>query len=136
MIFRGLLFFLFVSVLHILNLDCITSNRTFMPNGGHRFQSRTEQSTLTLQTSLSLNNKVSIPYVVENKEERENHYKEVSKIGSSPPSCQHKCFGCMPCEAIQVPTTTSSHVGVGRVQYANYEPEGWKCKCGTTFYTP
>ncbi|KAK9281580.1 hypothetical protein L1049_004483 [Liquidambar formosana] len=56
----------------------------------------------------------------------------MSKIGSSPPSCEHKCFGCSPCEAIQVPTS-SSHVGV---QYANYEPEGWKCKCGPSFYSP
>ncbi|GLT55958.1 hypothetical protein SLA2020_290370 [Shorea laevis] len=55
----------------------------------------------------------------------------VSRIGSSPPSCEHKCYGCTPCEAIQVPTT--SHVGL---QYANYEPEGWKCKCGPSFYSP
>ncbi|PIN22284.1 hypothetical protein CDL12_05005 [Handroanthus impetiginosus] len=59
-------------------------------------------------------------------------YKEMKKIGSSPPSCEHKCYGCMPCEAIQVPTT-SSRVGV---QYTYYEPEGWKCKCGPTFYSP
>ncbi|KAJ4717864.1 Epidermal patterning factor-like protein [Melia azedarach] len=55
-----------------------------------------------------------------------------SKIGSTPPSCEHKCYGCIPCEAIQVPTT-SSHLGI---QYANYEPEGWKCKCGPSLYTP
>ncbi|KAF5751254.1 hypothetical protein HS088_TW02G00265 [Tripterygium wilfordii] len=54
------------------------------------------------------------------------------KIGSSPPSCEHKCYGCIPCEAIQVPST-SNHLGV---QYTNYEPEGWKCKCGPTFYSP
>ncbi|GLU22399.1 hypothetical protein SLE2022_384790 [Rubroshorea leprosula] len=55
----------------------------------------------------------------------------VSRIGSSAPSCERKCYGCTPCEAIQVPTT--SHVGL---QYANYEPEGWKCKCGPSFYSP
>ncbi|XP_022715169.1 EPIDERMAL PATTERNING FACTOR-like protein 3 isoform X1 [Durio zibethinus] len=55
-------------------------------------------------------------------------------IGSSPPSCEHKCYGCIPCEAIQVPTTTKrSHVGL---QYANYEPESWKCKCGPSLYSP
>ncbi|KAM4099892.1 hypothetical protein ACB094_05G027100 [Castanea mollissima] len=55
-------------------------------------------------------------------------------IGSAPPSCEHKCYGCIPCEAIQVPTTfRHSHVGI---QYANYEPEGWKCKCGPFFYSP
>ncbi|XP_011072539.1 EPIDERMAL PATTERNING FACTOR-like protein 3 [Sesamum indicum] len=63
-----------------------------------------------------------------------NQIKEMKKTvqGSRPPSCEHKCYGCMPCEAIQVPTTSSS-VGV---QYTNYEPEGWKCKCGPTLYTP
>ncbi|XP_052176389.1 EPIDERMAL PATTERNING FACTOR-like protein 2 [Diospyros lotus] len=53
-------------------------------------------------------------------------------MGSSPPNCEDKCFGCTPCEAIQVPATAT---GWG-VQYANYEPEGWKCKCGHSIYTP
>ncbi|KAB1218400.1 EPIDERMAL PATTERNING FACTOR-like protein 3 [Morella rubra] len=57
-----------------------------------------------------------------------------SKIGSSPPSCEHKCYGCVPCDAIQVPTT-GRHSNVG-IQYANYEPEGWKCKCGPSIYSP
>ncbi|KAI4329111.1 hypothetical protein L6164_021411 [Bauhinia variegata] len=58
-----------------------------------------------------------------------------SKIGSSPPSCEHKCYGCSPCEAIQVPSTSSrrSHF---HIQYANYEPESWQCKCGPSFYSP
>ncbi|KAK1416895.1 hypothetical protein QVD17_26014 [Tagetes erecta] len=58
---------------------------------------------------------------------------ENRSIGSSPPRCEHKCFGCSPCEATQVPTTNSGRV---RVQYSNYEPEGWKCKCGPSFYSP
>ncbi|KAJ0008226.1 hypothetical protein Pint_28977 [Pistacia integerrima] len=59
-----------------------------------------------------------------------------SKIGSTPPSCAQKCYGCHPCEAIQVPITgehKKSHLGI---QYANYEPEGWKCKCGPSFHSP
>ncbi|XP_051136164.1 EPIDERMAL PATTERNING FACTOR-like protein 6 [Andrographis paniculata] len=67
------------------------------------------------------------------KEMDEEEYKVLEKIaGSKPPKCKDKCYGCKPCEAIQVPTT-NSHVGV---QYTNYEPEGWKCKCGHTFFTP
>ncbi|KAI3773326.1 hypothetical protein L1987_47851 [Smallanthus sonchifolius] len=54
-----------------------------------------------------------------------------NRIGSRPPSCEHKCYGCSPCEATQVPTT--SRVGI---QYTNYEPEGWKCKCGPSLYSP
>ncbi|XP_042481038.1 EPIDERMAL PATTERNING FACTOR-like protein 3 isoform X2 [Macadamia integrifolia] len=62
----------------------------------------------------------------------EESYKGLSTLGSRPPSCDHKCGECSPCEAIQVPTKTF-HFGI---QYANYEPEGWKCKCGTSFFNP
>ncbi|XP_058727770.1 EPIDERMAL PATTERNING FACTOR-like protein 3 [Vicia villosa] len=55
-----------------------------------------------------------------------------SRIGSRPPRCEHRCEGCIPCNPIQIPT--NKHL-VG-VQYANYEPEGWKCKCGTSFFNP
>ncbi|CAI9267578.1 unnamed protein product [Lactuca saligna] len=67
------------------------------------------------------------------KNEEDDRYERgiENRIGSRPPSCEHKCYGCSPCEATQVPTT--SHVGI---QYTNYEPEGWKCKCGPTFYSP
>ncbi|ONK80959.1 uncharacterized protein A4U43_C01F23720 [Asparagus officinalis] len=58
--------------------------------------------------------------------------KEMARVGSRPPNCEHKCWGCEPCMAIQVPTTTDQL----SPQYANYEPEGWKCKCGSTFYNP
>ncbi|OIT01096.1 PREDICTED: EPIDERMAL PATTERNING FACTOR-like protein 6 [Nicotiana attenuata] len=70
--------------------------------------------------------------VKETEEYTDMNKEEKKMIGSSPPSCEHKCYGCMPCEAIQVPTNTG-RVGV---QYTNYEPEGWKCKCGPAFYTP
>ncbi|KAL7114058.1 hypothetical protein ACP275_04G096700 [Erythranthe tilingii] len=83
----------------------------------------------TTQTSLQKGMKKRMELVVV----REGGAKrEMKRAGSSPPSCEHKCYGCMPCEAIQVPTTTR-RVGV---QYTNYEPEGWKCKCGPTFYSP
>ncbi|KAJ4950851.1 hypothetical protein NE237_027683 [Protea cynaroides] len=62
----------------------------------------------------------------------EEAYKDLSTLGSRPPNCEHKCGGCSPCEAIQVPTNTDHFV----VQYANYEPEGWKCKCKTSFFNP
>ncbi|ESW07524.1 hypothetical protein PHAVU_010G137100 [Phaseolus vulgaris] len=84
------------------------------------------------------------PYTTESKkgfmdigtsETMQEAYDGVSKIGSSPPSCENKCYGCVPCEAIQVPSTSTrrSHLGI---QYANYEPESWKCKCGPSFYSP
>ncbi|KDP40748.1 hypothetical protein JCGZ_24747 [Jatropha curcas] len=78
---------------------------------------------------------VGVAGLNEEEEEEEAYSKGLSKIGSSPPSCEHKCFGCTPCEAIQVPTTSKNHNHFG-VNYANYEPEGWKCKCGPTLYSP
>ncbi|KAI3805691.1 hypothetical protein L1987_28281 [Smallanthus sonchifolius] len=54
----------------------------------------------------------------------------LSRLGSRPPRCEHKCRGCAPCSPTQVPTV---HFGP---QYANYEPEGWKCQCGSVFYNP
>ncbi|XP_019442594.1 PREDICTED: EPIDERMAL PATTERNING FACTOR-like protein 6 [Lupinus angustifolius] len=86
--------------------------------------------------------KSSSPFTIESKEglmnikamletRKEAYDKGVSKIGSSPPNCENKCYGCVPCEAIQVPS--KSHLGI---QYANYEPESWKCKCGISFYSP
>ncbi|XP_048130014.1 EPIDERMAL PATTERNING FACTOR-like protein 3 isoform X3 [Rhodamnia argentea] len=59
-----------------------------------------------------------------------------SKVGSRPPRCEHnKCYGCTPCEATQVPATHDGHTHV-RVQYTNYQPEGWKCTCGPSLYAP
>ncbi|XP_054782923.1 EPIDERMAL PATTERNING FACTOR-like protein 3 [Prosopis cineraria] len=83
----------------------------------------------------------SSPYTLEPKQEimseamREKYNTGVSKIGSTPPICEHKCNGCTPCEAIQVPSTSRQHNHMG-IQYANYEPESWKCKCGPSFYSP
>ncbi|CAH2053769.1 unnamed protein product, partial [Thlaspi arvense] len=49
------------------------------------------------------------------------------RIGSKPPSCEKKCYGCEPCEAVQVPTISSvPHLSP---HYANYQPEGWRCHC-------
>ncbi|XP_054780066.1 EPIDERMAL PATTERNING FACTOR-like protein 6 [Prosopis cineraria] len=66
--------------------------------------------------------------------EEEYERRGAGKVGSSPPRCEHKCYGCTPCEAIQVPSISRrSHLAI---QYANYEPESWKCKCGPSFYSP
>ncbi|XP_022731406.1 EPIDERMAL PATTERNING FACTOR-like protein 5 [Durio zibethinus] len=56
----------------------------------------------------------------------------VGRLGSRPPNCQRKCGRCTPCVATQIPAT-SEKLGT---QYTNYEPEGWKCKCGSTFFNP
>ncbi|KAF1882518.1 hypothetical protein Lal_00002696 [Lupinus albus] len=67
--------------------------------------------------------------------EKEIYDRGVNRIGSSPPSCEHKCYGCTPCEAIQVPRTNRRNINLG-IQYTNYEPESWKCKCGVSLYSP
>ncbi|CAL5361206.1 unnamed protein product [Camellia sinensis] len=112
-----------VIVLQIVSWAGVTS-RPFSANDGHGVpQPDTDQRTQNQQvTSSSKQGFESI----------EKSYEGEKKIGSRPPSCENKCLGCKPCEAIQVPTNTG-RVGV---EYANYEPEGWKCKCGPSFYTP
>nr|XP_017251985.1 PREDICTED: EPIDERMAL PATTERNING FACTOR-like protein 2 [Daucus carota subsp. sativus] len=97
-------------------------------------------STLLL---LSLNSATSRPLEPQGSSSEKQEADEVSTseaaggvgvkevIGSRPPRCEQRCNGCSPCEAIQVPT--NHHVGI---QFTNYEPEGWKCKCGKSFFTP
>ncbi|CAA0382351.1 unnamed protein product [Arabidopsis thaliana] len=60
-------------------------------------------------------------------ENKEEIVKRRRRIGSKPPSCEKKCYGCEPCEAIQFPTISSiPHLSP---HYANYQPEGWRCHC-------
>uniref|UniRef100_A0A2N9ETG7 Epidermal patterning factor-like protein n=1 Tax=Fagus sylvatica TaxID=28930 RepID=A0A2N9ETG7_FAGSY len=121
-----------IVALQIVSWASATS-RSFPPNdsfGAHQPgpDHSSESSKVTLGTEEGLKSMKG-----EENVNKEAMYK-TSKIGSTPPSCEHKCYGCNPCEAIQVPTTLKhNHVGI---QYANYEPEGWKCKCGPSFYSP
>ncbi|XWS70023.1 hypothetical protein CRYUN_Cryun03dG0013500 [Craigia yunnanensis] len=62
----------------------------------------------------------------------ETYRRLLGRLGSRPPNCQRKCGRCTPCVATQIPAT-SDKLGI---QYTNYEPEGWKCKCGSTFFNP
>ncbi|GER45029.1 epidermal patterning factor-like protein [Striga asiatica] len=116
--------FIIVLFLHILGLVG-TSTPHFHPETIENQISRVMQ--ITQSSSQGLHKRIELQLL---EEKRAN--KEINKIGSGPPSCDRKCYGCSPCEPIQVPTTTA-HVGV---QYTNYEPEGWMCKCGPTFYSP
>ncbi|KAH7351715.1 hypothetical protein KP509_19G011300 [Ceratopteris richardii] len=73
-------------------------------------------------------------------------------MGSRPPLCSNKCNACSPCEAVQMPTPlvpsknrrpekrvtsaiSESHAFF-HLDYSNYQPEGWKCKCGNLVYNP
>ncbi|KAJ7552357.1 hypothetical protein O6H91_06G052200 [Diphasiastrum complanatum] len=76
--------------------------------------------------------------------EREALFDMSAQIGSRPPSCQNKCNSCSPCQAVQVPTPQDRRSGQGPTpsegqlmsEYANYKPEGWKCKCGNRLFNP
>ncbi|KAL1212058.1 EPIDERMAL PATTERNING FACTOR-like protein 3 [Cardamine amara subsp. amara] len=68
------------------------------------------------------------PIVKSNEDkERKEMERRRRRIGSKPPSCEKKCYGCEPCEAVQFPTI-SSIPDLSR-HYANYQPEGWRCHC-------
>ncbi|KAK1362816.1 Epidermal patterning factor-like protein [Heracleum sosnowskyi] len=113
-------FVVIVVLLHTESCVCVVSSsgRPFFQD----YASAVQQPTGTKETSrTSETNLISKKGVMINK-----------LIGSIPPSCEHKCYGCTPCEATQVPTTKSNV----EIQSANYQPEGWKCQCGPSFYGP
>ncbi|GAB2222257.1 hypothetical protein Drorol1_Dr00013464 [Drosera rotundifolia] len=114
---------LLVLVMHIMTWVSATS-RNLAPNHHHHG--------LQTQETGSIPDSLRVEFTPRQNTKGEEGYKEEKKIGSRPPSCENKCYGCSPCDAIQVPTISVHY----SVQYANYFPEGWKCKCGHSFYTP
>ncbi|CAK9144143.1 unnamed protein product [Ilex paraguariensis] len=84
------------------------------------------------QNTLTQRHKKEALVSMEDVNRNEETFNGLSRLGSRPPNCEHQCGGCRPCIAIQVPTNNE----VFGVKYANYEPEGWKCKCGTSFFSP
>ncbi|CAK8560346.1 unnamed protein product [Lathyrus sativus] len=123
-------FFCLILTLHIVSL---LAKRPFLSSHGisHSAQEKVPQSSPSYTIESKKLKGIMGKEGMMKKREEEND-REVSKIGSSPPSCEHKCYDCYPCEAIQVPST-SNHFGI---MYANYEPESWKCKCGPSLYSP
>ncbi|KAI3979395.1 hypothetical protein MKX01_001587 [Papaver californicum] len=106
------------------------SDRNLIPhdNDAHLQVSKSYKNDNTLPTRVESTQGSEKDVVVASEEACDG----LSTIGSRPPSCVHRCEGCIPCGAIQVPTRTD-HLNV---QYANYEPEDWKCKCGNAFFDP
>ncbi|KAF6157197.1 hypothetical protein GIB67_041658 [Kingdonia uniflora] len=115
-------------VLHYNGWSCVASRPFAAHHNGAHQQAQSKQTT---QTTAGLDSQ-QVFTSKEAKVVKEEACKALSTLGSRPPNCEHKCGGCHPCEAIQVPTTTDQ-LGL---QYTNYEPEGWKCKCGVTFFNP
>ncbi|KAL6627270.1 hypothetical protein ACP70R_030996 [Stipagrostis hirtigluma subsp. patula] len=67
----------------------------------------------------------------------EGEKQELSRLGSRPPCCKRKCGECEPCKAVQVRAgAEEGAAGRLRPQCANYEPVGWKCKCGAAVFDP
>ncbi|KAI3905136.1 hypothetical protein MKX01_017382 [Papaver californicum] len=114
-----------IILLHLMGLVSATSRNFTINDEGHHQQGQHNSESVSPAP-------LSSQQGLDSLERSEREYKMLSTLGSRPSSCEHKCGGCVPCEAIQVPKTTD-RVGI---QYANYEPEGWKCKCGTTFFNP
>ncbi|KAF6166537.1 hypothetical protein GIB67_005399 [Kingdonia uniflora] len=114
-----------IVILQLLSLVSATS-RAFAPYDNSHQQDQTPQ---TLQPALDTKQGYK---GLEREMVYEEAFKGLSTLGSRPPNCEHRCGGCTPCEAIQVPTTNDRF----GVQYANYEPEGWRCKCGVSFFSP
>ncbi|KAL1340754.1 hypothetical protein HN51_027225 [Arachis hypogaea] len=114
----------------------VIARNPFLPNDHHGFSHPGHENPLKSLKVDTTESEKGMLGIEERKKQVRNERGGVSKIGSSPPICENKCYGCVPCEAIQVPNTSSnkrSHLGI---QYTNYEPESWKCKCGPSFYSP
>ncbi|WOH10827.1 hypothetical protein DCAR_0730300 [Daucus carota subsp. sativus] len=135
---RFILFVVIMILLHIESCVCVlnSSGRPFFPDhaptvqqttGFIKTQAPTHVVTYFFSTGTKQNSWTSETSLSSEKEVMMNKL-----LGSIPPSCEHKCYGCTPCEATQVPTTKANL----EIQSANYQPEGWKCKCGPSFYGP
>ncbi|XP_056176975.1 EPIDERMAL PATTERNING FACTOR-like protein 6 [Syzygium oleosum] len=116
---------LLVAALQIVGVVSMTSTPSSLFVAAHKQEARPHLSRATL----NIKQGASVEKVGEIGDEK---CRGLSRLGSRPPNCEHKCRGCEPCEAIQIPATTDR----ASVQYANYEPEGWKCKCGSSFFDP
>ncbi|KAL5227502.1 hypothetical protein ABZP36_015767 [Zizania latifolia] len=55
------------------------------------------------------------------------------RLGSRPPCCERRCGGCAPCTAVQVRAGAAAGPSCAA---SNYEPVGWKCKCGSVLFDP
>ncbi|VAI49662.1 unnamed protein product [Triticum turgidum subsp. durum] len=83
----------------------------------------------------------------------QNLAEDKSRLGSTPPSCHNRCNTCNPCKPVQVTTTLPAGSGgpstasrgsssaaadeaAANVQYSNYKPLGWKCRCAGRLYNP
>ncbi|XP_028753929.1 EPIDERMAL PATTERNING FACTOR-like protein 8 [Neltuma alba] len=60
-------------------------------------------------------------------------------LGSRPPGCFNKCFGCNPCRATLV--ISSRHKSdmapsVRQKDHEGYYLLSWKCKCGNKLFEP
>ncbi|KAI3944272.1 hypothetical protein MKW98_016502 [Papaver atlanticum] len=119
------------------------SNRPFAPHGENDAHLQVSKSYKKDNHSFTGQSTELLPTREESSQSKQGSEKEVvvaseeacdglSTLGSRPPSCVHRCEGCNPCGAIQVPTRTDQL----NLQYANYEPEDWKCKCGNAFFDP
>ncbi|GKV13981.1 hypothetical protein SLE2022_268940 [Rubroshorea leprosula] len=94
-------------------------------------------TTLQIINWVSPHQQEQIPQVVLNQEQglaksNEGKFRLLARLGSRPPNCERKCRDCTPCVATQIPAT-SDRLGP---EFTNYEPEGWKCKCGSSFFSP
>ncbi|KAF1870336.1 hypothetical protein Lal_00003542 [Lupinus albus] len=132
--------YILMATLIFSSLVCVMSKHYLSPFGDANQQELFKPSTKVDQTTRIQD--VPTPASVSTqgderiKKAKENGYKEIfrglSRLGSTPPRCEHKCGGCIPCDPIQIPTNKD----LLGLQYTNYEPEGWKCKCGNSYFNP
>ncbi|KAI4335277.1 hypothetical protein L6164_013939 [Bauhinia variegata] len=64
----------------------------------------------------------------------------ISKSLSPYDTANQQQVDTIPIQDVPEPASDSTQIptihGLMGVQYANYEPEGWKCKCFTSYFNP
>lgn len=109
------------------------SRSNFVPDYRHEASPMGTTEKVSLQTpTAAASDQMMVTVKVARSNNIPRHLTTIDTLGSRPPTCRNKCSSCSPCEAIQVPTKAART----HVQYSNYEPEGWKCKCRDRVFNP
>nr|ADE75632.1 unknown [Picea sitchensis] len=124
---------LLLLLIWIFSAAVAASRSNFVPDYRHDASPMGTMDKVSLQAPTSgASDQMMVMVKVAQNNNIARHVTTIDTLGSRPPTCRNKCSSCSPCEAIQVPTNAArSHV-----QYSNYEPEGWKCKCRDRVFNP
>ncbi|KAI9117572.1 hypothetical protein K1719_011738 [Acacia pycnantha] len=97
-------------------------------------------TSLILVLILIISLTLPFPSISEGSDSGEGMKEKKVVLGSRPPGCMNKCFGCNPCRAaLAISARHRSEMAeesVGQRDREGYYHLSWKCKCGNKLYEP